>query len=172
LTRPVGKRAGATAVLAAGLLWSLLCGLLAAGEHAPSVTLLPIPRQSYYAFQAVVVVPLLFLLWRICATVADRTARALGGGAPAGASLGGIGLALGVPLCAAMIVPDLIVYGLYGFSALARLVRITAPVAAIVTLLWATLVIRGIHRLSAFRSLVAAFAGVVAQGVVGGIVLR
>lgn len=163
---------GAAAVLAAGATWALLCALLAAAGHAPSFTVLPIPRETYYRVQAIAVVPILLGLWALCAAVASRVAHALGGSGDALRAAGPLGLALGGPLLGAFLLPDLVVYLTAGFAALAPLVRVTAPLSFALTLLAATFAVATSHGLPRGRAFVAAAAGVIAQAALGAVILR
>jgi hypothetical protein len=163
---------GAVAVASAGAVWAILCGLLAAGGHAPSVTLLPIPRERYYLAQALFVVPVLLAQWALCAALAHAAARALGGRGALPATANALGLALAVPLLVIFLVPDLVAYLSMGFAALGPLVRVTAPLALIGSLVLATAAVRSTHALGTGRALAAAAAGVLAQAAAGGVFLR
>jgi hypothetical protein len=172
--RPPTDRLGPamTAVIAAGAAWAGLCAWLAADGHAPSVTLLPIARERYYLVQAVVVIPVLLGMWGLCAVVANGVARALGGKGTLWRTLLALGPALGVPLLCCFVIPDLVAYGVWGFGALGAVVRVTGPLALVVSTVAATGAVYGEHDVSRGRAAVAAVAGVVAQAVVGGVVLR
>jgi hypothetical protein len=160
------------ALAAASGAWALLCLVLALGGHAPSVVLLPIPRDSYYMAQAAFVVPLSFALWGICSVVAQQVARKLGGSGRLEPTARGMAFALAAPILLAIVIPDLIIYGAFGFSALARAVRVTAPLAAIASVLLAMRAVRVQHALSRPRALVSGALGVLAQAAIGGIFLR
>lgn len=163
---------GAAAVVLAGSIWAVLCLVLARDGHAPSVTLVPIPRERYYLAQAAFVVPVLLAQWVLCASIATRSARALGGAGPFSATAGGLGVALALPLAALFLIPDLIAYTAFGFSALGALVRVTAPLSFVATLALATGVVRRVHALPAAKALVASAAGVLGQAVLGAVLLR
>lgn len=159
-------------ILAAGGAWSLLCLVLAAGGHAPSATLIPIPREHYYLAQAAFVMPVLLLCWRVSGAVAHRVAGWLGGTGSETETLRRLAPAVAVPVLLLLVVPDLVVYVAFGFEALARAVRVTAPLSTLVTLVLATLAVRSAHAVSSARALGAALAGLVVQALVGGALLR
>jgi hypothetical protein len=160
------------ALLAASIAWAVLCLVLALGGHAPSVVLIPIPRESYYLAQAAYVVPLSFVLWGICSLVAQWVATKLGGSGSLVQTARGMAFALAAAIGLALVIPDLIIYGAFGFSALARAVRITAPLMALTATLIAARAVRDGHALSWPRALASGASGVLAQGLVGGIFLR
>jgi hypothetical protein len=146
--------------------------VLAAGGHEPAVTLVPIPRADYYAAQALFVVPVLLALWTLCAAVAYRLARALGGTGSFGGTANAIGIALALPLAVLFLVPDFVAYGLAGFDALGLVVRVTAPLSFAATLWLATIAVGVACSVTGWRAFVAAAAGGIAQALVGGILLR
>jgi hypothetical protein len=169
-------RSGAAAVLTAGLAWAALCTALAEGGHAPSMTMLPITRGQHYRLQAFYVIPLLVLLHAVCVIVCawvaqGRLRRALGAAETRG-SVGPLGLALAGPLLLGFILPDAVAYGLGGFQALGRIVRVTAPLTFVTTIALAALVVRATHGVSAARACVSAAAGVLALALIGGPFLR
>jgi hypothetical protein len=163
---------GVSIVLGAAALWALLCLLLAAGGHAPSVALVPIAREHYYLWQAGFVAPLLLAQWGLCSLVVARLARAQGGTAADAATANAMAIALALPLVALFLVPDLIAYGAGGFAALGPLVRITAPLSFLVTLALATDAVRALHGLPVGKALLASAAGVLVQAALGGVLLR
>jgi hypothetical protein len=163
---------GGLLLLGAGLGWALLSAVLAAGGHAPSRVLLPVPRESYYWLQAVIVVPVLFGACFVGARVAHRAALALGGSGDGADSERIVATAVAIPIAFLLVVPDLAVYFAFGFESLAKLVRVTAPIAGVVTLALATRgFVRG-HGLGVVRAFGAGAAGVFTQALLAGIVLR
>ena len=146
--------------------------MLGLAGHAPSVALVPIPRDRYYLAQAAFVIPLLILQWGICAAVARALAERMAGTGTFERTASVLAPALAVPLLALFIVPDAIVYLAFGFDALGRIVRVTAPLAAIASIVWATRVLRRAEDLTRGRALIAASVGVTAQAVAGGVLLR
>ena len=165
-------RPGLYAVLGAAGLWAALCLQLFAGGHAPSVALVPIEREHYYALQAVFVGPLLLVQWGVCSAVALKLARALGGNGPAIATANALAVALALPLSALLLVPDLIAYGRSGFGALAPLVRITAPLTLLASIALASDALCALHALPWRKALLAGGAAVLVQGALGGVLLR
>jgi hypothetical protein len=163
---------GAAVVVAAGACWAALCWMLARDGHAPSRVWLPIDRRDYYLAQAAFVLPMLLLQWAVCSVIASGLARRLGGTGSWTATAHALGTALGAPLIALFLVPDIIAYQAFGFSALAKLVRVTAPLAMFSTLALATLAIRRVHRLSGARAFAAAASSVFAQALLGAPLLR
>jgi hypothetical protein len=160
------------ALAAASGLWAVLCLVLALGGHAPSVVLVPIPRDRYYLAQALFVVPLSFALWGICAVVAQSVARRLGGSGTLRDTSRAMALALAAPIALTLVIPDLIIYGAFGFDALGRAVRVTAPLTALASTLLAARAVRRHHALGWPRAFAAGALGVIAQAVVGGVFLR
>lgn len=170
---PVRSRRSASAiVLAAGAIWACFCVLLHRTGHAPSRTLVPIARADYYLYQACFVVPLLLAQWRLASAVAHRVARALGGRGEAAPLTVQLAPALALPLIVVFLVPDLVTYAWLGFAALAKLVRITAPLSFVCSVWLGTRAVQRVHRLGGGRALVAALVGVLAQALVGGVLLR
>jgi hypothetical protein len=159
-------------LVVAGLSWALLCLLLAAGGHAPSRVFLPIPRERYYLWQAGFVTPHLLCLGWIASRVSHAAARGLGGVGTQKDSAQALALALSVPIVLGLVVPDLVVYLVFGFSALARLIPWTAPLSALATIALAAWALGRAHRLATGRALVAALAGVLVQALLGAPALR
>ena len=170
--REATLRGALVSVIIAGASWALLCLLLALGGHAPSVTLLPIAREHYYSFQALVVIPVLAGLWVVASSLARQSARALGGSGTFRATAAGMSRALSIPLLFLFIVPDIIAYSIGGFAALGHVVRFSAPLAFFVTLLLGTRALRTAEALSTPRAFAAASAGIVAQALLAGVILR
>jgi hypothetical protein len=159
-------------LLVGGLCWAGLCLLLAAGGHAPSRVFLPIPREHYYLWQAAFVTPLLFLLWWVASRISHAAARGLGGVGSQKDSAQALALALAVPIVVGLVMPDLVVYLVFGFPALARLIPWTAPLSALVTIALAAWALARSHRLATGRALAAALAGVLVQALLGAPALR
>jgi hypothetical protein len=155
-----------------GAVWALFCWWLARAGHAPSRTLVPIPREHYYFAQAGFIVPLLLLQWALLSIVSTRVSRALGGSASVAASAAALASALYAPLIGLFLLPDLLVYVCFGFTALAKLFRFTAPLSFAATLYLATRQLARVQQLTTSRALLAALAGVFVQAFVGGLLLR
>ena len=155
-----------------GLLWALFCWTLARAGHAPSRVLVPIPRHSYYTWQAVFVLPVLFVQWQCCTSVAHASARALGGRGARALLRDALAHALGWPLLGLFLLPDIFGFYARGFGFLGTLVRFTAPLAFLTSLMAATYAVRTQHGLSYTRAAAAAAAGMLAQALVGAPLLR
>jgi Yip1 domain len=165
-------REGLAPVLALGALYAAFALLLHLGGHAPSVTLVPIPRERYYLWQSVFVAPLFVVLWLVYALVAHGLSRLAGGRGAAKATLAVIGLGYAAPVALLFVVPDLAVYLVAGHGALGKAMRVYAPLAVIACLGLCAAGLRAAHGLGPGRAVLAALAGFVAQGAVGGILLR
>lgn len=159
-------------VLVAGAIWAALCLLLYRAGHAPSRALVPIARADYYLYQACFVVPLLLAQWRLASAVAQRVARALGGHGAASLLSDRLAPALALPLILLFLVPDLLAYAWLGFGALAKLVRITAPLSFAGSVWLGSRAVRRVHALGGGRAFAAALLGVLAQALLGGVLLR
>jgi hypothetical protein len=159
-------------VAAAGLAWALLCAWLALEGHAPSVTLVPIPRESYYAAQALFVVPVVLAQYAVLGSVAHAMARALGGSGQRRATFAWLGPAFALPILLVLVIPDVLVLATAGFDALAALVRVTVPLLALTTWVTATVAVRRACSLSLGRAALAALVGLIAQAALGAPLLR
>ena len=159
-------------VTSAGFGWALLCAWLALEGHAPSVTLVPIPAESYYAAQALFVVPVVLAQYAVLGAVAHAMARALGGSGEQRDTLARLGPAFALPILLVLVIPDAVVLAAAGFDALGALVRITAPLLALTTWALATMAVRRACRLSTGRGALAALTGLIAQAALGAPLLR
>ncbi|MBK7580448.1 MAG: hypothetical protein IPI67_09610 [Myxococcales bacterium] len=165
-------RAALIAVAGTGAAWSMLSALLWAGGHAPSRVLLPVPREIYYLAQAAFVIPILLTCYCVLAVVGHTLAVRLGGSGARRTTFACLGFAYALPLLFCLVVPDLVVYGLWGFPALKSVVRITGAVLFVSEWLLVARAVTAAHRLSGARSAVIAFAALLAQAVLGAAVLR
>lgn len=172
VARSGAARDGLGPVLALGALYAAFSLLLHLGGHAPSVTLVPIPRERYYLWQAGFVAPLFVALWLVYGVVAHGLARLAGGQGTAGATLGVIGIGYAVPVALLFVVPDLAVYLVAGHGALAKGMRVYAPLAGLGCLSLCAAGLRAAHGLGPMRAALISVAGFVVQGALGGIVLR
>lgn len=159
-------------LLLAGVVWSLFCTLLARAGHAPSFTLLPLARDQHYAVQALLTVPLLLAQWRLCLFVVERLTRDQAVRAERELLGARISAAMGGPLLALFLLPDVITYAVAGFAALGTLVRFTAPLSFMATVALVTRAVRRERGVTQGRALVAALAGVLAQALAGAPFLR
>jgi len=154
------------------VVWALFCLALAHEGRVPSRTFVPIPQRHYYAVQALFVTPLLLLQWLVCSAISTTVARALGGSARFRETANKLGLALALPLLVLFLLPDVVVYALWGFPALGKLVRVTAPLSFAVTMSAVTASLQTLHGLSWARAFSAAALGVLAQTLLGAPLLR
>jgi hypothetical protein len=165
-------RDGLLPVLVLGALYAGFSLLLHLGGHAPSVTLVPIPRERYYLWQSVFIAPLFIALWLIYGGVAHGLSRLAGGRGAPGSTLAVIGLGYAVPLALLFVVPDLAVYLVAGHGALGKAMRIYAPLAAIGCVLLCAVGLRTAHGIARGRAAAISLVGLLAQAAAGGILLR
>jgi hypothetical protein len=162
--------AAGASVLWAGAVYAGFSLALAVAGHRPSFTLVPLPH--YYGCQAVFVIPWLWLLWRVCARVAHGLARRLGGRDDPKATLALAGPAYAVPLVWLFLVPDLVVYGLWGHAAMGTALRYYAAFAPLASIALLALGLARAHGLTAGRALGAALGAYVCQALIGTVLLR
>lgn len=165
-------RLAAASVVVAGAAWAFLCLVLARGGHAPTVTLLPIPAERYYLWQAALVVPVLLTQWLATAAITWRLARAWGGTVSFVALASALGPALAGPLVVVLVVPDFVVHAAFGFEALGSLLRVTGPLLLVVTIGLAMVATRVAAGLSTGRALQAATLGVLLPAAASSVILR
>lgn len=170
LARTPPRWGGAVAVLQLGLVWAGLSAALHAAGHGPSMSLVPIPRSSYYAAQAVFVVPLTLACWWLMSVVASAVAGADAAGKAKVAAV--LGHAYAAPLIFLFLAIDIVLYAGWGFAALGKYLRFYAPIAPIWAIVVGTLGLREALQISTRRALWATLAGMVAQVLVGGVLLR
>ncbi len=162
---------GAGALL--GLSWALLAAGLAAGGHMPSMTRgLPVEADRYYATAAVYLAPLWIALTALTAGAAHGAARLLGGRGGLRAALGAVGAAYALPLWAAVVIPDGLVYGLAGFDVMGLAMRVQGPVAVVWVTTLTTLALRATHGLGTGRALVAALCAALVQAAPAALLVR
>lgn len=172
-------------VLALGATYSLFCLVLWRDGHRPSATLLPIPPESYYLWQAVFLVPLFVGLAWIYSTVAYHLsvgAAAVGSaavGAAAGGSASGrlatqeaLSRTYALPLLLGFVIPDFVTYLIWGFDALVSGMVVYAPLALLGIVYFSVIALRRLHGLGWGRAFLVVLAAGVAQALVGGLVLR
>jgi hypothetical protein len=164
---------GRLAMLLVGGVWALFSAALAFGGEAPSVTLVPIPKAHYYAAQALFAVPLFWLLWGVLTQVAHRLATAFGGsvdGRSGAAAM--LGHAYAAPMIALFLVPDILVYGVFGHAGLARFMKFYAPLGPLVALALGSAGLARAYGLGRGRAFVTALCAFLAQALVGAPLLR
>lgn len=165
------SRQGAAGALALGVGWAGFSLLLYVGGHAPSVTLVPIGPERYYLAQAGFAIPLWLMLWVVAGRVSAVAATALGGARRPwpGAVMG---YALASPMIALFLLPDIAVYLVAGHDGLGAAMKYYAPVAPLTAWALATVGLARRYELSRGRAVLAAFAGLLAQALVGAPLLR
>ncbi len=141
------------------MLWSALCLLLFAGGLAPSRVLLPVPRELYYALQAVAMPAIVAL--QLC--LASAVLRRLGDAEPRTNAARALTLSA---LC--FLVPDLVTFVFVGADAMKLVVRAAGPLALVVGWFYFA---RGIPGSPARRS-GGALLALVAQGLVAAVLVR
>lgn len=165
-------RDGLVPMLVLGALHAAFSLLLWLGGHAPRVGIPGLGRESHYLWQAAFALPLYGFLFWLGGSVAHGLGRLAGGKGSRGATLGVFGVAYAAPMIALFIVPDVIVYLVFGFGAIGKAMRFYAPLAALGCLVlgaWGLAEAQGIGR---WRAAGVALGAFVAQAAVGGVVLR
>lgn len=166
--RPAPRR-GALAMLVLGGLWMILFFWLGADGRAPTFTRwLPIAPDRYYATAAWYVMPLFIVLWLIFAQVAHL----LCGRSPFPTTLSVLGFAYAVPVTMAFVIPDLVVYGANGHIGMAQALRVTAPIAALWSLILSAMALRVVHRVTRGQAIRGALIAFVVQALPAAILLR
>lgn len=166
------SRPGGSAVALLGVGWTLLLMALFVGGHAPSVVLLPLERESYYALQAFLMLPLLTGLWWLSSTIAHRLALAAGGTGTEGGARSALGFAYAAPMLAAHVLPELAAYGMAGFETMALVGRFSLALASLWVWALSAAALRVAHGVRLPVAIGASLAGLLAQAVVGGLVIR
>lgn len=160
-------------VLLLGLSYAAFSAALAIAGAAPKRVFLPIAVESYYAAQAVFVGPLfaglIALYTKITMAILGRKDVP---SVPFSDAYVALGNAYAWPLLALFVVPDALVFALWGFGSIAKAMRFYAPVALVVILVLSTLRARALYGTSIARALGAVFVGLVVQAMLGGLVLR
>lgn len=133
--------------------------ILFAAGHAPSRVALPIPRELYYALQAVALPGLVVLQLHVATAVLARAGDAEARSNAARA------LALSA-LC--FVLPDLVAVTFFDADAMKRVVRATGPVALLVAWFFFA---RGIPG-SRARRLGCALLALLAQGAIAAVCIR
>lgn len=157
-------------MLGASLLYAAFCTLLYMDAQQPSFTGIPIPAEHYYFAQTLFIIPLLLLGWRVFTAITARIAPVPSDRRLALNEL--LGRAYGAPLILLYLLPDLIVYHLYGFDALAPAMRIYAPLCLIAILILSTRALRRLTDIPLPRALLAASAGFFANALLVGTFVR
>ncbi|MBK8009947.1 MAG: YIP1 family protein [Deltaproteobacteria bacterium] len=160
LARSEHARWGLQAALITGASWAVFLLALHLGGHQPSgPLLLPIPRASYYAWEAAFAVPIYAGMFYVKSGVLHGLARRLGGSAAWRQTQQVAGGSILVSSVVGWLIPDVVVFVVAGFSALATAMPFYVPVSVLWGITLATLGARAVHGLSRGRAL---FAGTIA----------
>ncbi|GMV18036.1 MAG: hypothetical protein HS104_25475 [Polyangiaceae bacterium] len=159
-------------VVATGAAWSALCVLLWLDGHAPSRSLVPLPKESYYLGQALWLIPALLLGWIVVGGVCQLLSRWAGGAGGRASMLASAGFAYALPLAVLFVLPDFVAYLSLGFASLGKLVRFTG--LGLMLAEWALVAraVVAVHRLAWSRALPIAFVALLAQAALLAPILR
>lgn len=164
---------GRAAALMLGLSWAVFFGVLAFAGHAPSqAPAVPIAAEHYYVFEAAIAIPLYLVMWLALSSTLLAVGRALGGQGTGGALRGVAGLCIMLPGLIAWFWPDVLVYAVWGFDAIAPAMRYYVPACVVWTFVLTTIGVRRVMGLSTARAALTAFAGALVYGLIGGPFLR
>jgi len=165
-------RDGLTSILFLGVVHAGFSLLLHLAGHAPRMGIPGFGRENHYLWQAIFVIPLYVALFWIGGLVAHGAARRLSGSASRDASLAVFGVAYAIPMITLFLIPDIVVFLAIGFAAIGKAMRWYAPIAAITCIWLGAAGLSRAHNIGTGRAAFAAFAGFVAQAIVGGLFLR
>jgi hypothetical protein len=166
-------REGLSAMLVLGASHAAFSLLLHVAGHAPRRGAPGLPSHNHYLLQALFVVPLYLVLWRVGGAVAHALCRRMGGSAGAReASLAVFGVAYAVPMTLLFILPDVAVFFTLGFGAIGRAMRYYAPLAALSCVALGAAGFSRAHAILPRAALLAVLVGFVAQAALGGVLLR
>ena len=164
-------RSGAAAVALTGIGWGALSLLLWSSGRAARFVLLPLDGHDFYLVQGVLMLPLLTVLWWVMASVSFALAKRLGGEGQRDGVFAALGFAYALPL-GLHVGAEMTAYLLFGFEALGKVARVSMPLAA----LWVWVLCAGALRvqlgLTTSRAVLASFAGLLAQLLLGAPILR
>lgn len=165
-------RDGIAAMLVLGVLHAGFSLALYLAGHAPKIGTLGFDRGNHYLVQAVFVLPLYTVLSWIGGRIAHAIALRLLGSGSREASLAVFGVAYALPMIVFFLIPDIFVFGLFGFAAIGKAMRWYAPIAAITCVWLGAVGFSRAHNLTMGRAALAVFIGFVAQVMLGGAFLR
>ena len=160
-------------VLLLGLSYASFSVALAIAGAAPKRVLLPVAVEHYYAIQAAFVGPLFAALIALHTKIVVAILHQKAGPRTSfGEAYLVLGNAYAWPLLALFVVPDALVFALWGFDSIAKAMRFYAPVALLVILALSTIRARDLFGVTLPRALGAVFVGLVVQAMLGGLLLR
>ena len=166
------RRDGFVAMLVLGAVHAGFSLILHLAGYAPRMGIPGFGRENHYLWQAFFVFPLYLALFWVGGLVTHGVARGFSGSGSRDASFAVFGVAYAAPMIMLFLVPDILVFEIFGFNAIGKAMRWYAPVAAIACVWLGALGLSRAHKISAGRASLAAIAGFLAQAIVGGAFLR
>src|SRR5688500_8327961 len=145
LSKQTSSTPGASAVALLGIFWTILLILLWNGGERPSFVLLPIPRDSYYLIQGLVMTPLITALFWLHSEIAHRLATWRGGKGTEPGARSALGFSYAAPMLFAHVLPELFAYLMGGFETMSLVGRFTLPIAALWVWALSTAALRVVH---------------------------
>jgi len=165
--------AATTVFVVLGLGWVGLCWRLAAAGEAPSATgPVPVAAEDWYRLQALWVLPVLTLCWGVLGGVGHALARRWGGQGSVKDSFGALGLGWAGSLGLLLVVPDLLIYELFGMDGLRLSAVVILPLAAVGAWINCLILLGTMHQLPPRRAALAALGALLAATLVGAPFLR
>lgn len=162
-------RSGVVSLAVLGALYALFSALLYAKGITPRATWLPIAPERYYLAQALFVLPLFFLL----AIIFVRVIRfAVGRETDARAMFEGLAPRYAWPITICFLIPDMIVFLIWGHESLAPAMRYYGPLAPTLIVIACARWLRREARVTGMRATLATLAALFTQAIVGGALLR
>lgn len=162
-------RQGVVSLGVLGTLYALFSVLLHAKGIAARAVWLPIAPERYYLAQSLFVLPLFFLLGLVFVRV---TRACLGRPTDPAAMFAGLAPRFAWPITICFLLPDMIVFLGWGHASLAPAMRYYGPLAPIVIVVASARWLRRETGVSVVRATLAALAGLFAQAIAGGVLLR
>ncbi len=142
-----------------GLVWAGLYHWLFIGGHAPTkMTGLLLASPDYYGLMRGLIVPILLGCWLLFSAAAVRLTQAFGGAPQAVPLTQSLAASYALPLLFFFVVPDLAIFGIAGFSAIAWLLPYYAWLAPLLQIGFSTHAIRRHSTLKGRAVLVACLA--------------
>lgn len=152
-----------------GALWAGLSAWLARDGVPARFPLLPVAAEDYYAFQAVVVTPVVALLATLFAAIVHALS-------PRGVAFARTWAVLvpayALPLALGLVVPDLIAYAVGGVPAMTNGMRFYAPIAALAIVASSVRRVRAMHGTSTVRAIAIVVVALIVQAAAGAPILR
>ena len=167
------KWTGLVAVTTMGVMYTVLMWVLATSKSMPSYTRGLITEPAvYYKTAALYIFPLLVFLWFLFTATAHGVAKSLGGKASFETSMGALGVAYSVPILLFFVIPDLLLMAVGGHELLTASVRYTASLTGLSLFLLSVFAVRGIHKVSMGKSIIAVVVALVVHAPLAGWLIR